>query len=133
MRIIIDRAYPKPDYIIGNMSVDGQWLCSTLEPPWKDNARNVSCIPSGIYEVRLAYSAKFNGVRPLLVNVPGRSSILIHEGNTRRDTEGCILVGLNTAKGKVLQSRKTLSKLLALMEKAKARKEMITIIVEERQ
>lgn len=129
MRITVDRTYPKADYIIGNLSIDGEWFCSTLELPWRDNAHKVSCIPSGIYEVRLAYSAKFRDARPLLVNVPGRTGILIHEGNTRKDTEGCILVGLNKAKGKVLESKATLKKLMKLLSDAKGRREMIILTI----
>lgn len=64
----------------------------TLEPPWQDNEKKVSCIPIGKYLVFPRSSEKF-GQHYLLNNVPGRDLILIHPGNTPKDTEGCILVG----------------------------------------
>ncbi|MGM9719434.1 MAG: DUF5675 family protein [Prevotella sp.] len=43
----------------------------------------------------------------------------MHSGNTVNDTEGCILVGQNLIKGKVLLSRLTLEKLMRLIENEK--------------
>lgn len=67
--------------------------CKTMELPWRDNRRNVSCIPPGAYEVRKHLSPKF-GRSFHVLNVPGRSEILIHPGNYNRDTLGCILPGI---------------------------------------
>lgn len=73
----------------------------TLEDAWRDNQRSISCIPAGTYEV-VAHGwekdsrVKFKQVWRLL-DVPGRSGILIHAGNTHADTSGCILVGLGLA------------------------------------
>ncbi len=72
-----------------------------MEPPWRDNRRNRSCIPAGLYEVVPHISPRFK--RCLLVtNVPGRSHILFHAGNLGGDSErgwhthtaGCLLPGL---------------------------------------
>lgn len=70
----------------------------TLELPWKGNAPRISCIPSGIYECvphgwEPNATTKFKRVYRLLGTGP-RSGILIHSGNTVKDIEGCILVGV---------------------------------------
>lgn len=64
----------------------------TLELPWKDNERQKSCIPKGVYEVKLRWSQKY-GTHYHVLNVPNRDLILIHSGNFNKDTKGCILVG----------------------------------------
>lgn len=66
--------------------------CKTLELPWKDNARNESCIPTGEYLVKKVHSPTF-GECFEVANVENRSAILIHAGNFKRDTRGCILPG----------------------------------------
>lgn len=64
----------------------------TLEDPWADNARGRSCIPEGRYKLaRDTFKDRYPNFR--LVDVPGRTAIEIHRGNTVNDTEGCILVG----------------------------------------
>lgn len=72
----------------------------TLEDQWRDNKPSVSCIPTGAYEVRphgweINSPFKYNHVWQIH-GVSGRSAILIHSGNTHKDTEGCILVGMST-------------------------------------
>ena len=67
-------------------------FCVTLERPWLENRRNVSCIPSGTYTCERTLSPKFGETFKVL-NVPGRSHILFHKGNLSDDTHGCILVG----------------------------------------
>lgn len=66
----------------------------TLEPPWKDNQRNMSCIPSGVYKLRKRYSDRF-GDHFEVIGVPDRTLILFHAGNFPNDTDGCILPGLS--------------------------------------
>lgn len=63
----------------------------TLELPWKGNAVGLSCIPHGTYNGVYHVSPKFGGT--YLLDVPGRSEIILHEGNLPEDTQGCILVG----------------------------------------
>lgn len=64
----------------------------TLEKPWIENERVVSCIPTGTYFCGRVQSPKFDDTFEVC-NVPGRTSILFHKGNTLDDTQGCILVG----------------------------------------
>lgn len=69
---------------------------ATLELPWRNNKRNVSCIPSAFYNVVPRNTPKF-GDHLHVLDVPGRSGILIHVGNWPEEIEGCILVGLRFA------------------------------------
>jgi hypothetical protein len=64
----------------------------TLERPWQDNAPEISCIPAGRYVCHRVKSPKF-GITFEVMQVPGRSNILLHSGNTLEDTHGCILIG----------------------------------------
>jgi hypothetical protein len=64
----------------------------TLELPWKDNERRISCIPNGEYEVIKHVSPKFGNCL-WVQDVPERSEILVHHGNYNWDTLGCVLVG----------------------------------------
>jgi len=68
-------------------------LAVTLELPWRNNARRVSCIPAGVYKLDIFYHSPIYGVVPLVENVPGRDGILLHAGNLPEDTKGCIIVG----------------------------------------
>lgn len=63
----------------------------SLERPWKDNERNISCIPPGLYKVIKTTHKSLPAFRVL--DVPGRSGILIHIGNFIHQSEGCILPG----------------------------------------
>jgi len=64
----------------------------TVERPWLNNQRGVSCIPDGIYQCMRVDSPKF-GYTFEVMDVPGRSEILFHKGNILDDTHGCIVVG----------------------------------------
>ena len=84
---------------IGELFINGERICDTLENPWQDNQRNISCIPEGEYLVRLRLpreSASRDYLHLLVQEVPNRDWILFHRGNTAKDTSGCILVGLGS-------------------------------------
>ncbi len=67
-------------------------FCVTLENPWKNNQTFVSCIPIGMYDCKKSISRRF-GSTVEICNVPDRSHVLFHWGNTEPDTQGCILLG----------------------------------------
>ena len=84
---------------IGELFLNGERMCDTLELPYRDNQRSISCIPAGEYKVRLRYPRE-SGTRDylhlLVQDVKDRSYILFHRGNSAKDTRGCILVGQGT-------------------------------------
>ena len=93
---------------IGKLYLNGELFCDTLENPWLDNQRNISCIPKGEYKVRLRTareSATRDYLHMLVKDVPNRSYILFHRGNTAKDTQGCILVGQSREQNRVNNSR----------------------------
>lgn len=98
MRILIDRYSSEEKQTIGKFyllrddgSVIDEW--HSLELPWLDNQRNISCIPKGAYKARKHNSPKF-GESLWIQDVPNRSEILIHKGNFYTDILGCILIGI---------------------------------------
>ena len=96
------------DSTMGELFLNGERICDTLELPWVDNQRNISCIPEGVYPVRLRLpreSASRDYLHLLVQDVPDRDWILFHRGNTAKDTSGCILVGLGSQQDFVSNSR----------------------------
>ena len=125
--LTLTRIAKRTDYTIGRLEDEnGVKICDTLEPTWRDfkggelKVPRKSAVPEGTYPVVITKSKKFGKYLPLLVGVPGFEGIRIHSGNTVNDTEGCILVGQNLIKGKVLLSRLTLEKLMRLIENEKS-------------
>ena len=93
--------------IIGKLFLNGEWLCDTLELPYRDNQRSISCIPDGQYKVRLRTakeSATRNYLHLLVEDVKDRKYILVHIGNFPKDTRGCILVGVGREQDRVKNS-----------------------------
>ena len=80
-------------------------VLATVEDPWKDNAPHVSCIPAGTYPLQFAWSAKRNRLVPFVLDVPFRSLIEIHSGNTAADVQGCIALGLRASASGVSSSQ----------------------------
>lgn len=84
-----------------------------------------TAIPEGTYRLELTPSARFNALMPQLIDVPGFTGIRIHTGNTFAQTEGCLLVGLETDGREVTRSRPAYSFLFdRLMECEQAREKV---------
>tara|TARA_R110002020_G_scaffold172782_2_gene363246 strand:+ start:3534 stop:3947 length:414 start_codon:yes stop_codon:yes gene_type:complete len=93
---------------LGKLYLNGELMCDTLENPYINNEKNISCIPDGQYKVRIRVareSATRDYVHLLVQEVPNRSYILFHRGNTAKDTRGCVLVGLERQQDLVSNSR----------------------------
>lgn len=92
MKIVLHRIENTKDGVFGVLSVDGKPMCVTLEEQWLDNQKRISCIPAGTYQCSKYSGTKYKDVW-IVENVPNRSAILWHWGNTNDNTAGCILVG----------------------------------------
>nr|DAF27674.1 MAG TPA: Protein of unknown function (DUF2778) [Caudoviricetes sp.] len=153
MEIKVKRKWKKETYTIGKMYIDGEYVCDTLEDKDRGLTSNMSiaqicgvkvhgetAIPTGRYLVDMkTVSPRFGGRAqyqfckgrlPRLCNTPGYQGVLIHCGNTAKDTEGCILVGENKERGKVLNSTATFRKVYAKLKAADERGERIWITIE---
>ena len=118
---------------IGELFLNGERMCDTLENPWQDNQRNISCIPEGVYPVRLRLpreSASRDYLHLLVQEVPNRDWILFHRGNTAKDTSGCILVGLGSQQDFV--SNSTLAMDLLIKEVIHLGGENINLIIKNK-
>jgi len=130
MKLELKRMFFKDTYTIGQLFVDGQYFCDTLEDvPRKVKVQNETCIPAGDYQVIIDFSNRFQRDMPHVLDVPGFDGIRIHSGNTDKDTDGCILVGQNKIKGEVINSRDTFNKLFPLMQNAIKEGEEISISI----
>lgn len=134
MELKVERKWPKATYTVGRLYVDGKMFCNTLEDRVRDNTEKKvygeTAIPAGRYRVIFNWSPKFGRNLPRLLNVPHFEGILIHPGNTAADSAGCILVGKNSAVGRLSESRDTSDRLNVLIEDAQRRGEDIFITVE---
>ena len=92
MKVVLHRVENAKDGVFGVFSIDGKPFCVTLEEEWLNNAPRMSCIPAGTYQCSKYSGTKYKDVW-IVENVPNRSAILIHWGNTNDNTIGCILVG----------------------------------------
>ena len=139
MKLRLERRWPKATYTVGRLYVDGELFCNTLEDKVADVNRNgrfdgterkvygETAIPYGTYKVFYGWSPRFGRNLPRLLNVTAFEGILIHPGNTAKDSAGCILVGLNTKPGELTQSRYYSDELNKLIDSAQRRGEPITI------
>lgn len=122
MVIEVIRKIELNDCQIGEILVDGKHFGYTLEDISRDEkVYGATAIPSGKYNVIVDYSEHFNKFLPHVLNVPRFAGIRIHGGNTAKDTEGCILVGLDEwpAMHKISNCAVAISKLTLLIKAAK--------------
>jgi hypothetical protein len=122
------------DCVIGEWRLDDVHLCYTLEPPWKGNAHDISCIPTGEYDlVRGSHTSEGKPSYPCytVARVPDRSNIDVHIGNTPSDTLGCILVG-GSVKGHALEDGTSTPAFNSLMHVLDAIHEPLRLKIEDK-
>ena len=127
MEIVLYRTYHE-NGTNGEIYVDGVFICHSIELPWKDNKRGISCIPEGSYTLLTRYSQQF-GWHLWVMDVPGRSMILIHPANdAAKELRGCIApVSKVTGVGKGSYSRLAMMQLRKLVEESDDEEITLTI------
>ena len=110
MKVEVKRTFKGTEYTIGHLYIDGQYFCDTLEDTIRtEKIAGRTAIPAGKYKVKKTYSQRFQKKLPEILNVPGFTGVRIHSGNTAKDTDGCLLLGLNKTKGAVLNSKNAMA------------------------
>lgn len=124
-----------PDSTTGtlkHLKTGASWF--TLEDAVRDRKiPGETCIPSGVYQLRMTMSPRFGRVMPILLRVPGFEGVRVHAGNWAKDTEGCILLGkgLVTAPQRMLQSsRKAVNEFEVLLREELTRGEVWMRVVD---
>ena len=135
MELKLRRRYKGEKYTIGSLYVDGKYVCDTIEdkdrglsadmPSNKINRIKVpgeTAIPYGKYKIDMntistkfrtrPWAKKYNGIVPRLLSVPCFGGVLLHVGNTEKESLGCPLVGENKVKGQVINSTENFYKLM---------------------
>lgn len=123
MKLRLQRIFKGEKYTIGKLFIDGAYYCDTLEDrvrnlPFEKKVMSETAIPAGTYNVIVSLSPKFKRELPRLLEVPFFEGILIHRGNTAKDTAGCILLGENKEVGKVINSTPYEIKLTQMIKEA---------------
>lgn len=156
MELVLERKYKKEEYTIGVLTHNGVVLCSTIEDrdygftkesdvkeiqKCKIDHPQAVAIPTGRYEVSTRYyrgmatrypfyrRTSCKGNIPCLIGVPGYTGILIHCGNTAKDSAGCIIVGYNTKVGELTDSKKAFIQVCDLIMEHAKRGEKVYITI----
>jgi len=90
-KLKIERWY-KDDCTLGILTYK-DFRCCTLELPWQDNERNVSCIPAAGAYKGTKHESPANGSCISINNVVDRTYIQIHSANFIHQLKGCIADG----------------------------------------
>ena len=130
MKVVLQRTYYSQG-THGTIFVNGEEVCHTIELPWLNNQRQVSCIPEGSYMLRKRFNQKFKW-HLALEAVKGRSGILIHPANdAKKELLGCIAPVLyHTGIGKGVYSRRSLDVLLKKLNGVLETREWIPFLIE---
>ena len=123
MEIFLKRKFWKNKYVIGNYIIADEYICDSLELS--------NPIQAGTYEIELRYSPTFKRTMPYLKNVPNQHDIMLHIGNSAKDTKGCLLVGKNTLIGRLLESTHFFNILFEKIAIAKDNGEKVFIKIED--
>lgn len=150
MEVLVKRVFNCETYCISHIYINGEYICDGIEDTDRmlDDSMSVeyikkhkvyakTAIPTGTYKLVMnVISPKFRekeyymnfcrGRMPRLLDVKGFDGILWHRGTTEKDSAGCLILGYNKIKGKVLYSQFAFEKVYTLLKAAYKAKEEIT-------
>lgn len=152
MELLITRNYKKDKYTIGKLYINNKLFSNTIEDKDRGLTSDMNesqikglkvygetAIPTGTYIIDMntispnfknrTWAKPYGGKIPRLLDVKGFEGILIHPGNSHKDTYGCLICGLNTKKGMVTNSTEYFHKLMKVLLEAKLKEENITITI----
>lgn len=132
MKLQVIRKIKTEKSTIGELYIDGKFICFTLEDRdrelkqtdpllyiQKNKIYGLTAIPTGTYKLIINLSNRFKVNMPLLINVPGYDGVRIHYGNTAVDTLGCLLVGMTKDTDFIGESRVAFKKLMDIIQNEK--------------
>lgn len=133
MKLVIIREITGDHGTFGRLYVNGLFECNTFED--KDRklesggikVKNDTAIPRGIYKVIIDLSSRFKKLMMHVLDVPQFAGIRIHAGNTKEDTEGCILLGNGRSRNGLIDSRTAVDKLFSAVDRAIKAGESVTL------
>lgn len=142
LHFTILRKYRKETYTIGQLYVNGEFLCNTVEDRdrglnnnmsasaiLKIKVANETAIPTGTYVLVVSESPKFGRDLIEVRGVPGFTGIRIHKGSNANHSSGCIIPGINSIKGGVTDSQKYEEKLTKMVKAAMAKNEDVYLTI----
>lgn len=153
MELLLIRRWPKPTYCIGALYINGVRFHETLEDKdrgltqdmptteiYKKKVYGQTAIPKGRYRVEMNivspkfktrnWAVKYDGRVPRIMDVPCWDGVLIHPLQTPNETLGCIGIGENKVRGKIINSQKTFFELMDnYLEPARLRGEEIWLTI----
>lgn len=152
MELYLERKYKKDKYTIGKLYINNKLFCDTCEDKDRGLTSDMSefqikglkvygetAIPIGTYTVDMntvspkfkdkTWAKPYGGKVPRLLKVKGYEGVLIHPGNSAKDSSGCLLIGLNTKVGMVTNSTEYFHKLMKELLAAKLKGEEIKITI----
>ena len=140
VNILVKRVFKCDTYTVGHLYIDGVFICDTLEDKVRDinndgdlndpgeaKVWGETAIPAGRYKAEVYFWAKIQRKVLHLLNVIGFSGILMHGGVTAKHSLGCILVGYNTVKGELRNSKKALDAIMHYIEVKKPTSIIVTV------
>ena len=117
-KIVINRIFKGDKYTIGKLSIDGLYVCDTIEDKVRADGVKIhgeTAIPIGVYLGDVFFSRKFGYNVVRIFGVPMFEGIYIHKGNTEKDSLGCIIVGYNDKKGWVSRPTEAMDKIIKIL------------------